>query len=188
MTHYNLVHKFIPMPQAMKIPDEKAAVDREWEKLTQENPLSWWTSVISKMRVRTKILEVRRTSRAPRCSNSRSNGRHCKTTRLWWTSSRRRISIHSRWKMLQNYSEFQSQSVQTFGYVFHDTNGQNRCQTLKTQWFLLNETYTDTNLLASCGKDNLRRFYWDLDGKKIPHWECLCIGNKDCAYRYTRMI
>ena len=29
MTHYNLVHKFIPMPQAMKIPDAKAAVDKE---------------------------------------------------------------------------------------------------------------------------------------------------------------
>ena len=31
--HYNLVHKFIPMPQAMKIPAAKAAVDKEWEKL-----------------------------------------------------------------------------------------------------------------------------------------------------------
>ena len=26
----NLVHKFIPMPKAMKIPDAKAAVDKEW--------------------------------------------------------------------------------------------------------------------------------------------------------------
>ena len=32
--HYNLVHKFIPVPpQAMKIPAAKAAVDKEWEKL-----------------------------------------------------------------------------------------------------------------------------------------------------------
>ena len=30
---YNLVHKFIPMPQAMKISAPKAAVDKEWEKL-----------------------------------------------------------------------------------------------------------------------------------------------------------
>ena len=29
MVHYNLVHKFIPMLQAMKIPDAKAAVDKE---------------------------------------------------------------------------------------------------------------------------------------------------------------
>ena len=31
--HFNLVHKFIPVPQAMKIPAAKAAVDKEWEKL-----------------------------------------------------------------------------------------------------------------------------------------------------------
>ena len=33
LQHYILVHKFIPMPQAMKIPAAKAAVDKEWEKL-----------------------------------------------------------------------------------------------------------------------------------------------------------
>ena len=31
LQHYNLVHKFIPTPQAMKIPAAKAAVDKEWE-------------------------------------------------------------------------------------------------------------------------------------------------------------
>ena len=29
----NLVHKFMPMPQAMNIPAAKAAVDKEWDKL-----------------------------------------------------------------------------------------------------------------------------------------------------------
>ena len=29
----NLVHKFIPMLQAMKIPAAKAAVEKEWDKL-----------------------------------------------------------------------------------------------------------------------------------------------------------
>ena len=33
LQHYHLVHKLIPMPQAMKIPVAKAAVDKEWEKL-----------------------------------------------------------------------------------------------------------------------------------------------------------
>ena len=33
LQHCNLVHKFLPMPQAMKIPAAKAAVDKEWEKL-----------------------------------------------------------------------------------------------------------------------------------------------------------
>ena len=31
LQHYNLVHNFIPMPQAMKIPAAKAAVDKESE-------------------------------------------------------------------------------------------------------------------------------------------------------------
>ena len=33
LQHYKLVHKFIPMPQAMKIPAAKAAADKEWGKL-----------------------------------------------------------------------------------------------------------------------------------------------------------
>ena len=33
MNHYNLFHKFILMPKALKIPDAKAAVDKEWKKL-----------------------------------------------------------------------------------------------------------------------------------------------------------
>ena len=39
LQHYNLVHKLIPMPQAMKIPEAKAAVDKKWEKL--ENISAW---------------------------------------------------------------------------------------------------------------------------------------------------
>ena len=39
LKHYNLVHEFIPMPKAMKIPAAKAAVDKEWEKL--EKILAW---------------------------------------------------------------------------------------------------------------------------------------------------
>ena len=47
LQHYNLVHKFIPMHQAMKIPAAKAEVDKEWEKLEK---LSAWnlTKVKSK--------------------------------------------------------------------------------------------------------------------------------------------
>ena len=51
LQHYNLVHKFIPLPQAMKIPEAKAAVDEEWEKLekipacdlTQDRRKRWST-------------------------------------------------------------------------------------------------------------------------------------------------
>ena len=50
LEHYNLVHKFILMPQAMKIPAAKAAVDKEWEKFEK---ISAWnlTKVRSKKQV-----------------------------------------------------------------------------------------------------------------------------------------
>ena len=50
LQHCNLVHKFILMSQAMKIPAAKAAVDKEWEKLEK---ISAWnlTTVKSKKEV-----------------------------------------------------------------------------------------------------------------------------------------
>ena len=56
MSHYNSVHKFIPIPQAMKVPDAKAAVDRWWKKL---DTISAWDleNVKSKKEV---ILEAQR--------------------------------------------------------------------------------------------------------------------------------
>ena len=37
LQHHNLVHKFIPMPQAIKIPAAQAAVDKWWEKLGKDS-------------------------------------------------------------------------------------------------------------------------------------------------------
>ena len=47
LSHHNTVHKFIPLPQAMKIPDAKAAVEKEWEKL-EEKPARQLTKVRNK--------------------------------------------------------------------------------------------------------------------------------------------
>ena len=38
--HHNLVHKFIPMPQAMKIPDAKSAVDKTLGKVRENASLA----------------------------------------------------------------------------------------------------------------------------------------------------
>ena len=59
LQHYNLVHKFIPMPQAMKIPAAKAAVDKEWEKLEK---ISAWN--LTKVRSKKKVIDEARTSGA----------------------------------------------------------------------------------------------------------------------------
>ena len=56
LQHYNSVHKFIPMPQAMKIPAAKAAVDKEWEKL--EKIPAWDTT---KVRHKSEVIDEART-------------------------------------------------------------------------------------------------------------------------------
>ena len=57
LQHYNLVHKFIPMPQARKIPAAKAAVDKEWDKL--ENIPAW---ELTKVRSKSEVIDDARTS------------------------------------------------------------------------------------------------------------------------------
>ena len=59
LQHYNLVHKSIPMPQAMKIPAAKAAVDKEWEKLEK---ISAWN--LTKVKSKKKVIDEARTSGA----------------------------------------------------------------------------------------------------------------------------
>ena len=59
LQHKNLVHKFIPMPQAMKIPEAKAAVDKEWEKL--EKIPAWDTT---KVRSKKEVINEAKTKAA----------------------------------------------------------------------------------------------------------------------------
>ena len=55
LNHYNLVHEFVPMPKAMKIPDAKAAVDTEWSKL--EKIPAWQ---LTKVRNETEVIDEAR--------------------------------------------------------------------------------------------------------------------------------
>ena len=48
-THDNLVHKFVPVPQAMKIPDAKAAVEK-WMEETGEQLPAWQLTKIRNMK------------------------------------------------------------------------------------------------------------------------------------------
>ena len=57
LQHYNLVHKFIPMTQAMKIPAAKAAVDKEWEKLEK---ISAWN--LTKVKSKKQVIDEARTA------------------------------------------------------------------------------------------------------------------------------
>ena len=54
-----MVHKFIPMPQAIKIPAAKAAVDKEWEKLEK---IPAWN--LTKVRSKKEAIDEARTKGA----------------------------------------------------------------------------------------------------------------------------
>ena len=56
LQQYNMVHKFIPMPQAMKIPAAKAAMDKELEKLEK---ISAWN--LTKVRSKKEVIDEART-------------------------------------------------------------------------------------------------------------------------------
>ena len=56
LQHIYLVHKFISMPQAMKIPEPKAAVDKEWEKLEK---IPAWN--LTKVRNKSDVIDEART-------------------------------------------------------------------------------------------------------------------------------
>ena len=59
LQHYNLVHKFIPMPQAMKIPAAKAAVDKEGAKCEKISALN-----LTKVRSKKEVIDEARTKGA----------------------------------------------------------------------------------------------------------------------------
>ena len=59
LQHYNLVHKFIPMPQAMKIPAAKAALDKKCENLEK---IPAWD--LTKVRSKSEVIVEERTKGA----------------------------------------------------------------------------------------------------------------------------
>ena len=77
LQHYNLVHKFIPMPQAMNILAAKAAVDKEWEKLEK---FSAWN--LTKVRSKKEVIDEARTSGATVHFASLMDIRHLKNAEL----------------------------------------------------------------------------------------------------------
>ena len=74
--------------------------------------------------------------------------------------------------MLTSCSKFQIRNLRTFGFVYHDTNGQNHGPVLTTQLFFLNEICMVILWKDCYGKGNLRRSYWSTLGRRFPNWEC----------------
>ena len=72
--------------------------------------------------------------------------------------------------MLQNCWTFRNRNVQTFGFVYHDTNGQSHSPVWKTQSFLLSGICT-VILWQDCNEKILLKHGWE----KVSNWECLFV-------------
>ena len=93
------------------------------------------------------------------------------------------LKPRSKWKMLTNYWKFQSQNVQTFGFVYRNTTRQNHGPVWKTQLFFLKGICTVILCQDYCGKGNLRKSYWNMAGRKFQIGNVsLYIVKKDYSY------
>ena len=194
----------------MKIPAEKAAVDKEWEKLEK---ISAWN--LTKVRSKKQVIDEARASGATvhfaslmdicHLKNDELEAKHQKykgrvvlcgdivkdnsgsyavfteqgssasqmtaakimdiisrlPAGLRWTSSRRSIGLYpsENGRCSQIFKKFQNRNVQTFGFVYHDTNVQNHGPVWKIQSFLLSGICTVIFQQDSYGKGNLRKSY-----------------------------
>ena len=133
-------------------------------------------------------------SSAPQMTAAQSDGCHCRTARLWWTSSRRDTCVHpgrngGRSKIAQNSKVRVCRYRDTSSTTYMAQIMANQGLTFKSQWYHLNEINIDTHWQDCCEKDNSRKFYWNLDGKNVRQignvW--LFVESKDYSFRYLWM-
>ena len=70
--------------------------------------------------------------------------------------------------MIQHCSNFPRLSFLTYGYVYHDTSGQNHGTSLKNQWFFGKGISTDTPLQDCYGRDSSKKHLVDNWRKHQP--------------------
>ena len=96
--------------------------------------------------------------------------------------------LRKNWMMLPDCSTFLNRNVQTLGYVFHDTNGQNHEEKMKIPWYFLNETCTVIHWPDCHGRDNSKKLHKNLDGRNYRMRNaCSSIGNKGYSRHYMWM-
>ena len=87
------------------------------------------------------------------------HGYHLQIAGLRWTSSRRSISLYpsKNGRCSQIIENFRNRNVQTYGFVYHDTNGQNHGPVWKTQSFLLKTK----SVWSSSGRTIMGKAIWE---------------------------
>ena len=171
----------------------------------------WWTSVIWRMPNWRQSTKKQRSSCIPRrhcerwfwflCSihwtsisitndSSKGHGYHIQTARVLRRSSWRSICLYpgKNGRCFKDIENSQNRSVQTFGFVYHDTNGLNHGPVWKTQSFLLSEICVVILWKDCYEKGNLRKSYWSTVGRRFPIGNAhSCTVKKGYSYQCMRM-
>ena len=104
LQHYNLVHKFIPMPHAMKIPAAKAAEDEEWRHLKKNTA---WD--LTKVRSKSEVIDEARKKGAKVHFASLMDICHLKTAELEASTKNSKVELYSEatlWKMILDLVQY----------------------------------------------------------------------------------
>ena len=95
------------------------------------------------------------------------------------------VSAHTqvKWRALHDCSQFQSQTVQTSGYFYHDINGQNLGQTLKTLWVPLERNLHGHPLAGLLWEKYFEKVLLGLGREKLPNWDCLLVHRQQGRFQ-----
>ena len=207
LQHYNLVHKFIPMLQAMKILEAKAAVCKEWGKL-DKIPAWQLTTVRNKKEVIDEarkegetvhfaslmdICHLKNSELEPKFKKYKGrvvlrgdivkddSGSYAAFTEPGSSASQMTAEDKQRTQYQLTPRVVENSRVRMskiFGYVYQNTNGQNRGPVWKTQSFLLNEIYTVIFQQDDCGGRQIEKVLFEHGWGKVPNWECLFVNRE----------
>ena len=158
LQHYNLVHKFIPMPQAMKIPAAKAAVDKEWEKLEK---ISAWN--LAKVKSKKKVIDEARTSGATVHFASLMDICHLKNAEMEAKHQKYKGRVVLRGDIVKDNSGSYA--------VYHDP-------VWKTQSFLLERNLYGHPLAGLLWERQFEKILLQYGWEKVPNWECLFVNRE----------
>ena len=151
LQHCNLVHKFIPMPQAVKFPAAKAAVDKECEKLEK---ISAWS--LTKVKSKKEVIDEARKVGATVHFASLMDICHLKNAELEAKHQKYKGRVLLRGDTVKDDSG---------SYAVFTEQGSSASQMTaakimdKIQSFLLKGICTVILSQDYCGKGNLRRSY-----------------------------
>ena len=109
--------------------------------------------------------------------SSNSHGHHLQIARLRWTSSRRSISWYpsKNGRCSQIVEKFPNRGVQTFGFVYHDTNGPKSWSNMEDPVVPLEGNLHGHPLAGLLWQRQFEKVLLKHGWEKIPNWERLFV-------------